>query len=766
MSAKTYRFGVFEVDLRSGEVRKAGIRIRIQGQPFEVLAILLTQPGEVVTREELQRRLWPTDTFVDFDHGVNTAINKLRVALSDTADTPRYIETLPRRGYRFIAPVVCEEAAQPLRKADSGPATPARTAQVVPLPVSLEPDNGSQQTQAGKVITAKDSSAEPASSSAMVDAAKQHRIGLTVGLPILFLMLATAGYGVYSILNMKRTGPFETFTITQVTNRQGTVAAAISPDGKYLLSVLDEHGKQSLWLRHLQTNSDTQVIAPSNTLYGSLQFSPDGSYFYFRKATDNTGTTWNLLRAPVLGGAPQLITRDVDTAITFSPDGRRIAFMRNNDPEVGKFQVIVAHADGTPDDRIFAEGSSPEAPNAVAWSPDSKQIASILPGSGDLLGAIQFQDVASAKVRTHFSINKVLSTDEVWLPGGQGLLITYANSLAPFAPVQIGFLSSDVARFRTITNDTNSYQTLTLSADGKTLATVQQTATRSLYLLSPAGFNGIPPNPAPAQHRDSLLFGWSANGALYFDDNSDLLQMSPDGTEKTSVLSDPTAAVIGVSGCPDGRYVILAWAGRGTGNNNKVNIWRANADGSNPVQLTHGSADVAPICARDGQWVYYKDVIGLQIMRVHLDGGLPEVVPGTVLPGKIFVGTEMSISPDNRRLAFLAAGTAGNDEKIALVPLDEGPKPSVQLLVPDSRVTASPQFSPDGSSLIYPIRESGAENLWQQPLIGSPGRQITNFRSDGIQFFQFSPDGKTLGMLRAHIESYVVLLHDTGASAR
>jgi DNA-binding winged helix-turn-helix (wHTH) protein/Tol biopolymer transport system component len=749
LSAKTYRFGIFEVDLRSGEVRKAGTRIRIQGQPFEVLAILLTQPGEVVTREELQKRLWPTDIFVDFDHGVNTAINKLRVALSDTADTPRYIETLPRRGYRFIAPVVCEEAAQTLRKADSGSAAPAKTAQVVPLPVSSEPDNGSQQTL-------------------VVDATKQHRIGLTVRLPILFLMLATAGYGVYSILNMKRTGPFETFAITQATNRQGTVAAAISPDGKYLLSVLDEHGKQSLWLRHLQTNSDTQVIAPSNTLYGSLEFSPDGSYFYFRNATDNTGTTWNLLRAPVLGGAPQLITRDVDTAATFSPDGRRIAFMRSNDPEVGKFQVIVAHADGTPDDRIFAEGPSPEAPIAVAWSPDGKQIASTLPGSGDLLGAIQFQDVASAKVRRHFAINKVLSTDQVWLPGGQGLLITYANSLAPFAPVQIGFLSSDAARFRAITNDTNSYQTLTLSADGKTLATVQQTATRSLYLLPPAGFNGIPPNPAPAQHRDSLLFGWSANGSLYFDDNSDLLQMSPDGTERTTVLSDPTAAVLGVSGCPDGRYVILAWAGRGASNNNKVNIWRANADGSNPVQLTHGSADVAPICARGGQWVYYKDVIGLQIMRVHLDGGLPEVVPGTVLPGKIFVGTEMGISPDNRRLAFLATGTAQNDpdDKIALVPLDEGPRPSVQLLVPDPRVTASPQFSPDGGSLIYPIRESGAENLWQQPLIASPGRQITNFQSDGIQFFQFSPDGKTLGMLRAHIESYVVLLHDTGASPR
>ena len=113
LPARRYRFGIFEVDLKSGEVRKAGIRIRLQSQPFEVLVMLLTQPGEIVTREELQKKLWPTDIFVDFDHGMNTAINKLRDALSDSADTPRYIETLPRRGYRFIAAVESAGLAEP-----------------------------------------------------------------------------------------------------------------------------------------------------------------------------------------------------------------------------------------------------------------------------------------------------------------------------------------------------------------------------------------------------------------------------------------------------------------------------------------------------------------------------------------------------------------------------------------------------------------------------------------------------------------------------
>src|SRR3954453_20952547 len=98
------RFGTFEVDLRTGELRKAGVKLKFGGQPFQVLAILLERPGDIVTRDELQKRLWP-DTFVDVDGNLNTAINKIREVLGDSAESPRYVETLPRRGYRFIAPV-------------------------------------------------------------------------------------------------------------------------------------------------------------------------------------------------------------------------------------------------------------------------------------------------------------------------------------------------------------------------------------------------------------------------------------------------------------------------------------------------------------------------------------------------------------------------------------------------------------------------------------------------------------------------------------
>src|SRR5215831_4377566 len=117
-SGTIVHFGVFEADLRTGELRKSGVRVPLPGQPFQVCALLLERPGELVTREELRQRIWPEDTFVDFDQALNAAIAKIRIALGDEATNPRFVETLPRRGYRFIAPV---EKISPQRPLPLGP---------------------------------------------------------------------------------------------------------------------------------------------------------------------------------------------------------------------------------------------------------------------------------------------------------------------------------------------------------------------------------------------------------------------------------------------------------------------------------------------------------------------------------------------------------------------------------------------------------------------------------------------------------------------
>src|SRR5882757_2754943 len=130
-SRSVLRFGVFEVHVRSGELRKQGMRIKLQEQPFHVLIVLLQRPGEVITREELRSQNWPADTFVDFDNSLNTAINKLREALGDSADNPRFIETLPRRGYRFIAPVTEVDGATKGAATSVRVASPTRSRKIV-----------------------------------------------------------------------------------------------------------------------------------------------------------------------------------------------------------------------------------------------------------------------------------------------------------------------------------------------------------------------------------------------------------------------------------------------------------------------------------------------------------------------------------------------------------------------------------------------------------------------------------------------------------
>src|SRR5690349_20304689 len=135
-NSRVFRFATFEGDPATGELRKSGVRIRLQEQPFQVLLMLLERPGELLTREELRQRLWPTDTFVDFDHSLNTLVNKVREALGDSAANPRFIETLARRGYRFLAPVQTESQTSELPTQPEPPVVPALAPQSQPIPAA------------------------------------------------------------------------------------------------------------------------------------------------------------------------------------------------------------------------------------------------------------------------------------------------------------------------------------------------------------------------------------------------------------------------------------------------------------------------------------------------------------------------------------------------------------------------------------------------------------------------------------------------------
>jgi serine/threonine protein kinase len=178
------------------------------------------------------------------------------------------------------------------------------------------------------------------------------------------VVLAAAGFGVYSMLHRAAPALFQNFGISQVTNSNKAVVTAISSDGKYLLTVMDDKGLNSLWLRNVATASDTQIVPPSATI-ANVAFSPDGNYVYFRKAENAINSDFNIYRTPVLGGTPQVVARDVDSAITFSPDGARMAYFRANDPDTGKYRLLSAKLDGS-DEKVLRITSRWNPPAALA----------------------------------------------------------------------------------------------------------------------------------------------------------------------------------------------------------------------------------------------------------------------------------------------------------------------------------------------------------------------------------------------------------------
>ncbi|HMD15369.1 MAG TPA: protein kinase [Terriglobales bacterium] len=628
-------------------------------------------------------------------------------------------------------------------------------------------DSGRKLPAASGESTAVPDTTQPTAtgSSTVITIAKRYKWGVAAGVIGALIILSAAGIGAYKFFHRPAPMPFQNFTITQVTNSGNVYQAAISPDGKYLLSLVGDKGKASLWLRNIPTNSDTQVIAPSDASYWNLTFSPDGNYFYFLKAM--TGNRSGLFRVPVLGGVPQTIVRDDASGATFSPDGKRMAFVRANAPEPGNFLLLTAKVDGT-DERIVANGPKVPGqgwfPTLAAWSPDIDQITLVVPEQGEARLSIQQRDLASLKVRTLAQVDDLPLGGIVWMPDSSGLVVVYQRGIGFVVRSQLGFISNPAGKFHTITNDTNSYQTLTLSADGKTLATVQQKNTQTLYLMPATGFVANPPSPAPAQSKNASMFGWATDGDLYFGDDSNLLRMSPDGSNKTTLFSEPSSKIIFPKGCPGGRYVVFTWSDHAGGK--KTNIGRVDTDGSDPKQLTKGVGDVNPNCSPDGKWVYYASLDPPQLWQVPIDGGTPEVVPGSALSsGLVAASGAVAVSPDGKLLAFPAFGTATTPlRKVVLVPLHAGPKVQPQFLDPDPRIGSGLLFTPDGKAVVYTIYEPGTMNLWLQPLDGSPGRQITNFTTDAIQAAQFSPDGKTLGVMLTHFESDVVLLHDEGPS--
>jgi eukaryotic-like serine/threonine-protein kinase len=620
-----------------------------------------------------------------------------------------------------------------------------------------ESDSGRTPAAASASSTASSSArssaaqeAQPAKSSGsvIVAAAKENKLGTGLIALALVVLLAAAGYGGYTILLRSKHVPFENFDIVNLTNSGHVSRAAISPDGKYLLQVHSENGLQSLWLRHIATGSNTQVVAPAATRYQALTFSPDGNYLYFLRRDDEEHVIGILYAAPVLGGTPHVVARDVDTPITFSPDGQRFAFLREKH-DSPYWDLISMKPDGSDERQIFKDQNLLSDSFTPAWSPDGKTILiAVVQPTKDVLGGMAAVDVATGNMSNFANSLTRIFYEPVWMPRGDGFVIPSLDLSSGSTHSQLGYMTYPAGEYRLLTHDTNDYRNPSMSADGKTLVASQ---TKREFEL------GIAPSSAPGQlkpvplssHEELWLWGWGANGTLVVPQAGQIKSVSANGQE-TVVLNDPNYISDQTSGCGDGRYIVFRRVSRA--GSAAVNLWRMDANGTNPVQLTKGQNDRAPICTRDGKWVYYTDQMDRQtVKRVSIEGGSPETIVNEPL-------SQFDLSTDGKWIASVEVGEADHKLKIRLDPTAGG-KPT--MVDADQRMTSGARFGPDGKSIVYVVREKGVDNLWSQTLDGTNRKQLTSYDKDLIFQFHYSLDGKQIAIERGNIEADAFLLRDT-----
>src|SRR5436189_567106 len=624
-----------------------------------------------------------------------------------------------------VARAVASDAARPSSAISSSAAVaaPAQSISATGTPVS--------------VIT-------PSSSSAVIAAARQHKLGLTLFIVLGMLLVLTAGYGVYAFLSRSRPAAFQNFSVTKVTETGNATEAAISPDGKYILHVVNDNGLESLWLRNVPTNSNTQVVAPGQVHYIGLRFSPDGNYLYFVRSEIGSRSLKYLYRAPVLGGAPQKLVTDIDTNITFSPDGQKFAYVLDNNPSSGRYRLII-HSLETAEEKDLTSGSLAEGLIDPAWSPDGKVIVCPIQQPGDALSGLVAVDAANGKRNLFFTSKTRFAGSPVWLPDGTGLLVLQAT----FNRAQVAFVSYPGGKLFPVTRDTNNYFNLSVASDGHTFTTVLSQAHIDLYLIA-AG--------ATSTEASQLTFGapvdnlsWAPDGQIILAEDGRLDLLNPDSKVKTPLLTQQISWAGSPSSCSNGR---VGFSSQPTGDNH-LNIWSVVSGGWCIKQITAGKLDDSPECSSRG--VLYQDA-ELQLMKVPVEGGASQKV------SEYTVFSRIAASPDAKLAAFSSYRLGDPKEKLAVVSLDAAQTPKLLELerpresaFPDSRI----RFARDGKAVVYSVRTGNADNLWLQPLDGAPGHQITDFKSELIRDFDWSPDGRKIAILRGHIDSDVVLIRDS-----
>ncbi|HST13113.1 MAG TPA: winged helix-turn-helix domain-containing protein [Terriglobales bacterium] len=573
-SAQIVRFGVFEADLQTGELRRNGSKVSLQGQPFQVCAILLEHSGELVTREELRQKVWPQDTFVDFDHALNTAITKIRAALGDEADNPRFVETLPRRGYRFIAPV---------HKAISEP-------------------------------TALD-----------VSEARSARLGANgrwlVASAILLILISGIGISRFSRRHAEESlPPLEIVPMAAVPGFEHD--PAFSPDGNQVAFALDGEDGGGIYTT-IVGGEKTLRLTKGNDY--SPTWSPDGRRVAFYRDGDH-GTA--IYAVPALGGTEQRLYAGLSSAWTtglhWSPDGKALVFTDSHGETNHTWISLLSLADSST--RKLTSPAGSEIDYSPAFSPDGSTVAFV---RGSLVGVVSDLYVVPAAG----GVPKRLSFDNTWILGPptwtpDGREIVFSSDRGGGLNC-LWRVSSNGGPLRPVASVGVIAWSPSISPKGNQLVYQRMFFKDNLFRLNLR--DETHPEGPPILVKSDKGFNWrphfSPDGKRFTVESNGLGHSEIWACDSVGANCGQLTSLRGTAGAarwsPDGRYIAFEYRPK-----DRSEVYLLEVGGGAPRLLPTlpGANNGGPSWSRDGKWIYfYSDKTGepFQLWKVSSEGGPP-----------------------------------------------------------------------------------------------------------------------------------------------
>jgi Tol biopolymer transport system component/DNA-binding winged helix-turn-helix (wHTH) protein len=715
-------FAEFELDIARRRLLRNGEPLALNAKAFDLLTFLAENAGRVLTKEEILDAVWENQ-FIE-EANLTVQISTLRKALGDSRENPRFLVTLPGKGYKFVAELNGHREEEVI----------IETEKIERIRVVEEYSKDS--TPAALLETG----------AASKSFFKTWRV-VIAGL-VLTAILSVGGY----FLLKKKTNIFITaqdFSLKKLTSTGNVRAASLSSDGKFFAYTVEKQNQHSLWLGNVDGGEPLQLRPFTEGDFISMYFAPDANILYYVLA-DNQQLAGALYKIPVIGGVPEKVRDRISSPVSFSSDGKQFVFTRA-DEENDKVALILADVDSTDERELVVRPYAQRfARFSPSFSPDGAMIAfaAIVDESGTL--QLFTANVADGSVRpiSNDGWNFVRST--AWLKDQSGILLVGEPKTSNDGRWQIYYISYPDGAMRQFYPDLNSYgSSLSLSADDKTLLTVKNDLTSNIWVAPAADLSRAKQITFSSLARLDGWNGldWTPNGKIFYtavaDKTKTIWTMDADGSNQKQLVPNGGENIYPVAS-DDSRLVVFQ-----SNRSGKPAIWRVDSpDGGNLRQITEdftGEPTVSP----DGRWVVYskvdEDFGGL--WRISTDGGEPLKLIGNAGWGRI--------SPDGK---FVACQYKSDGKtKLAVLSIDGGEPVKLFDTPPDANFRFSLRWTPDGKAVTY---RDWIDGIWFQSLDKSAPERLPDLPHEKFYAYDWSPDGKFLAFTRGSLVLDVVLINN------